>query len=377
MRIGVPKEIKDHEYRVALTPAGADALTRAGHRVIVEAGAGNESGFADEEYRSAGAELLVEASAVWETAEMIMKVKEPQPAEYRYFRKGLLLFTYLHLAAEPELTEALLQTSVTSVAYETIQSEDGSLPLLQPMSEIAGRMSVQIGARLLEKLGGGRGRLLGGVPGVSAAHVVILGAGVVGSNAAAMAVGLGARTTVLDVHVGRLRTLDEQYRNRITTIVSSPLEISEVVPTADLFISAILLPGKRSPKLLDEETVRRMKPGSVIVDVGVDQGSAVATMDRVTTHSHPTFTKHGVIHFGVANIPGAVPHTSTRALANATLPYAIQLAGAADLRTVAADTGYAALAKGINTIQGTVVHPGVAEAHGVECRALSDVLLNW
>lgn len=372
MNIGIPKEIKDHEYRVSLTPAGVDALTRKGNKVYVEKGAGEESGFTDQAYFSAGAYLVEETSTVWNTADLVLKVKEPQPEEFVYFRENLIIFTYLHLAAELKLTKALLQSGVISIAYETIQQSDGSLPLLQPMSEIAGRMSVQIGARLLERVNGGKGMLLSGIPGVPPAHVVILGSGVVGSNAAAMAIGLGARTTVLDINVNRLKALDDQYRNRIETVVSSPAEIEQRVPTADLFISGVLLPGKKSPCLVQEDVVRTMRDGAVIVDVGVDQGSVVETMDHATTHSHPTYIKHGVVHYGVANIPGAVPHTSTMGLSNATLPYVMEVA-ATGIETLVTKKTNTALAKGFNTIRGHLVHAGAAEAHGLQYTPMNEL----
>ncbi|MCY0885263.1 MAG: alanine dehydrogenase, partial [Firmicutes bacterium] len=326
MRIGVPKEIKPDEDRVALTPAGVLALTRAGHQVLVEQGAGTGSGFADAEYLQAGARLLPEAAAVWSEAEMVVKVKEPLPEEYRYFRADLVLFTYLHLAAAPELTRALVESGLGAVAYETVQLEDGSLPLLTPMSEVAGRMAPQVGAQFLERPQGGRGILLGGVPGVLPGRVVIIGGGIVGTNAARIAVGLGADVTLIDINPERLRQLDDLFHGSVRTLMSNEYNIAEAVRTADLLIGAVLIPGARAPHLVSEAMVASMAPGSVIVDVAIDQGGSIATIDRATTHSHPTYIRHGVVHYAVANIPGAVPRTSTLALTNATLPYIRRLA---------------------------------------------------
>jgi len=362
MIIGVPKEIKNNENRVALTPGGAAMLLAAGHQVLVEAGAGEGSGFADEAYRSEGATLLEDAAAVWNGSEMIMKVKEPLPAEYGYFRPGLTLFTYLHLAAAGDLAERLVQAGVTGIAYETIQLPGGALPLLTPMSEVAGRMSVQIGAHLLEKFYGGRGVLLGGVPGVPPADVVILGGGIVGTNAAKMALGLGASVVVIERNAERLRALDDIFGGRLRTLMSSPHNIAAAVQRADLLIGAVLIPGARAPRLVTEAMVRQMKPGAVIVDVAVDQGGSIETIDRVTTHSEPTYEKHGVIHYAVANMPGAVPRTSTLALTNVTLPYALALANKGVAQAVAANP---ALKLGVNTCRGAVTHPAVAEALGM------------
>ncbi|WP_010499011.1 alanine dehydrogenase [Paenibacillus elgii] len=371
MIIGIPKEIKNNENRVALTPGGAAVLREAGHSVIVEAGAGAGSGFSDDEYAKEGAQLLPSAAEVWGKAEMIMKVKEPLPAEFGYFREGLTLFTYLHLAAEPKLTEALVQHKVTAIAYETIQLPSGGLPLLTPMSEVAGRMSVQVGAQFLEKNYGGRGILLGGVPGVPPADVIILGGGIVGTNAAKMALGLGANVVVIERSAERLRYLDDVFHGRIRTLMSNPYNIANAVQKADLLIGAVLIPGAKAPKLVSEEMVRQMKPGAVIVDVAVDQGGSIATVDRVTTHSAPTYEKHGVLHYAVANMPGAVPRTSTLALTNVTIGYALELAGKGVIRAL---YGNPPLKLGVNTYQGHVTHPAVAEAVGLPYTGLDSLL---
>lgn len=371
MIIGIPKEIKNNENRVALTPGGAAVLRQAGHSVIVEAGAGAGSGFSDDEYAKEGAELLPSAAEVWGKAEMIMKVKEPLPAEFGFFREGLTLFTYLHLAAEPKLTEALVQHKVTAIAYETIQLPSGGLPLLTPMSEVAGRMSVQVGAQFLEKSYGGRGILLGGVPGVPPADVIILGGGIVGTNAAKMALGLGANVVVIERSAERLRYLDDAFHGRIRTLMSNPYNIANAVQKADLLIGAVLIPGAKAPKLVSEDMVRQMKPGAVIVDVAVDQGGSIATVDRVTTHSAPTYEKHGVLHYAVANMPGAVPRTSTLALTNVTIGYALELAGKGVTRAL---YGNPPLKLGVNTYQGHVTYPAVAEAVGLPYTGLDSLL---
>jgi len=357
MRIGVPKEIKNREYRVAITPAGVQALKDAGHEVWVQQGAGVGSGFADEEYVRAGAQM-VSAEEAW-SADMVLKVKEPLPEEYRYFRSDLLLFTYLHLAADRALTDALVQSGATAVAYETVQLDNGALPLLAPMSEVAGRMSVQVGAQSLEKPKGGLGVLLGGVPGVPPANVVIVGGGVVGTNAAKMAVGLGAQVTILDVNGQRLRELDDLFGGRVRTLMSNRYNIEEAVQQADLVIGAVLIPGKRAPKLVTRDMVAKMKPGSVIVDVAVDQGGCVETADRVTTHEQPTYTVDGVVHYSVANMPGAVPRTSTLALTNATLSYVLRLAEG----KLHEDP---ALLRGVNVAAGRITHRGVAESFDMD-----------
>ncbi|WP_126427451.1 alanine dehydrogenase [Brevibacillus marinus] len=357
MLIGVPKEIKDNENRVALTPAGVVAYRQAGHEVLVETRAGVGSGFSDEEYRRAGAQIVADAAEVWGRAEMICKVKEPLPSEYAYFRSGQILFTYLHLAAAPDLTRALMEKKVVAIAYETVQAENGSLPLLTPMSEVAGRMAVQAGAQFLQKPYGGKGVLLGGVPGVLPGKVVIIGGGVVGTNAAKMALGLGAEVTLLDVDAGRMRQLDDLFQGRIRTLMSNPQHIAEMVKEADLLIGAVLVTGARAPRLVSEAMVKTMAPGSVIVDVAVDQGGSIETIDRATTHSDPVYLKHDVVHYAVANMPGAVPRTSTVALSNVTVPYGLQLANKGYERAVRENRE---LARGVNVIDGRVVHEAVA-----------------
>ena len=364
MIIGVSKEIKNNENRVGLTPAGAEALVKAGHKVLVETGSGLGSGFADEDYTAVGAELISDKKQLFDKSEMIVKVKEPLPSEYDLFHEGQLLFTYLHLAAEPELTEALLKHKVTSVAYETVVGRDGrSLPLLAPMSEIAGRMSVQIGAQFLESRYGGAGVLLGGVSGVAPAQVVIIGGGVVGTNAAKMAVGLGARVTIIDLSIERLRYLDDVFGGRVATVSSNSYNIAQWVREADLLIGAVLVPGAKTPQLVTEDMIKTMKQGSVVVDVAIDQGGSIATCDHVTTHENPTFMKHGVLHYSVANIPGAVARTSTLALTNATLPYALTLAGKGWREACRQDAG---LAQGLNTVDGKITNQPVSEALGLE-----------
>ncbi|WP_124727264.1 alanine dehydrogenase [Staphylospora marina] len=371
MIIGVPKEIKNNENRVAITPAGVDALIQAGHEVIIETGAGIGSGFTDEQYEKHGARIMPSAAETWQNAEMILKVKEPQPSEYQYFRKDLILFTYLHLAAEPELTRALMDSGVAAIAYETIQLDNGALPLLTPMSEVAGRMSVQIGAQFLEKSKGGKGVLLGGVPGVLPGEVVIIGGGVVGTNAAKMAMGLGANVTLLDVNPDRLRQLEDLFGGRLRTLMSNSYNIAESVKKADLLIGAVLIPGRRAPRLVTEEMVKAMQPGSVIVDVAIDQGGSIETIDRVTTHSDPTYVKHGVVHYSVANMPGAVPRTSTIALTNVTIPYAVRIASKGLEKAVAEDR---ALARGVNVYKGAVTYQAVAESLGLEYVDLQTVM---
>lgn len=371
MIIGVPKEIKDNENRVGLTPAGVSAYKQAGHRVLVETQAGTGSGFSDEDFSAAGAEILGSAKEVWQQAEMICKVKEPLPAEYGFFRENLILFTYLHLAPERELTEQLCAKKVVAIAYETIQTDDGSLPLLMPMSEVAGRMSVQIGAQFLEKPHGGKGVLLGGVPGVTPANVVIVGGGIVGTNAAKMAVGLGAQVTILDINANRLRELDDLFQGRLRTLMSNQYNIAQAVKEADLLIGAVLIPGSRAPKLVTEEMVKSMSPGSVIVDVAIDQGGSIETVDRITTHSEPTYVKHGVVHYAVANMPGAVPRTSTIALSNVTIPYGLQLANKGYRAAIAQNQ---ALARGVNVLNGHVVYEAVATSLNLPYVPLDDAL---
>ncbi len=361
MVIGIPKEIKDHEYRVSLTPDGAATLCQKGHQVWVEVSAGEGSGFRDDEYRAAGASLAGSKAELFEQAELIVKVKEPMLSECRLFRPEHVLFTYLHLAAVPDVTKELLSRNVTALAYETTEAKDGSLPILKPMSEIAGRMSIQIGARYLEKAHGGRGVLLGGVPGVEPGRVVVLGAGVVGASAVRMAVGLGAQVTVINLDIERLRVLDDQYHGRVVTRAASSAAIEEAVCSADLVIGAVLVPGAKAPKLVSRAMVSRMRAGSVIVDVSVDQGGCVETT-RPTTHSDPVYLVDGVLHYCVANMPGIVPRTSTYALTNATMPYLTRLASDGLERAIRSDPG---LAKGVNLKAGKVTHAGVAESHGL------------
>ena len=359
MIIGVVKEIKNNENRVSLTPAGAEALRDAGHKVLVEAGAGLGSGFADEAYAGFGAEIISDKRQLFDASDMIMKVKEPLPPEYDLFHAGQILFTYLHLAPEPELTAALLKAKVTGIAYETIETANRSLPLLIPMSEIAGRMATQVGAHFLEKHEGGKGVLLGGVPGVAAARVVIVGGGIVGTNAARIAHGMGARVTIIDSSADRLRQLDDQFMGQVATVSSNRYNIASCVREADLVIGAVLIHGAKAPKLVTENMVREMEPGSVIVDVAIDQGGCVETSDHITTHSNPTFVKHGVIHYAVANMPGAVARTSTLALTNVTIQYALQIAGRG-WKTLAREN--AGFAKGINVTDGHLTYQAVAEA---------------
>ncbi|HJV16624.1 MAG TPA: alanine dehydrogenase [Bacillales bacterium] len=370
MFIGVPKEIKNNENRVALTPAGVVSFLNAGHNVLVENNAGIGSGFSNEDYANAGAQIIESASDVWAKSEMIMKVKEPLESEYEYFRPGLILFTYLHLAAEPALAQALKDKDVIAIAYETVEV-NRTLPLLTPMSEVAGRMATQIGAQFLQKFNGGQGILLAGVPGVNRGKVTIIGGGIVGTNAAKMAIGLGADVTILDLSPDRLRQLDDIFGNSIKTLMSNPFNIADAVKEADLLVGAVLIPGAKAPKLVSEEMVKSMKPGSVIVDVAIDQGGIVATSDHVTTHDNPTFEKHGVVHYSVANMPGAVPRTSTLALTNSTLPYALQLANKGVLKAVSEN---AALKLGVNVANGEVTYEAVAKDLGYNYVTVEEAL---
>lgn len=363
MKIGCPKEIKAQEGRVGLTPAGVDALVRAGHTVYMEKDAGINSGFTNEEYVAVGAEILNHAEEVYAIADMIIKVKEPLLPEYDLFKEGQILFTYLHLAPDPQQTQALLKKKVIGIAYETVQPADNSLPLLAPMSEVAGRLSIQTGAKLLESSFGGRGVLLGGVTGVERANVVIVGGGNVGLNAAKMAVGLGANVTIIDLNAKRLAYLDDIFGGRIQTLLSNPFNIAKAVENADLVVGCVLIPGAKAPKLVTEEMVMKMKPGSVLVDVAIDQGGSIETIDRITTHANPYFIKHGVLHYSVANMPGAVPRTSTLALTGATLPYALKIANMGAEAACKADP---ALMKGLNVYKGNVTYKAVADDQGLE-----------
>jgi len=358
MIIGIPKEVKNNEFRVSLPPGGARELVRHGHSVIVESGAGIGSGFTDDEYTQSGATVVQTPEEVWTRAEMVVKVKEPQPQEFGFLRDDLILFTYLHLAASEDLTRALMQSGVTGLAYETVESADGQLPLLQPMSEVAGRMATQIVAQYLEKPQGGRGILMGGIPGVKPAHIVILGAGTVGANAAQVALGMGAHVTLLDVNTERLRYLDEVLHGRLMTLYSNVGNVAESIATADAVIGAVLVAGARAPRLITRDMLSTMPRSSVIVDVAVDQGGCVETT-HPTTHSDPTYVVDGVLHYGVANMPGAVPRTSSFGLSNATLRYILKVANLGLFEAMDRDPG---LAKGLNLYQGQVTYPAVAEA---------------
>jgi alanine dehydrogenase len=357
MIISIPKEIKDNEYRVSMTPGGVSQLVRAGHTVLVEDGAGDGSAFSNDDFEQVGAEIT-STEAVWHKAEMVVKVKEPLPEEYHYLRPDLLLFTYLHLAADEILTKAMLESGVTGIAYETVELPNGALPLLIPMSEVAGRMAVQIGAHYLERPEGGRGKLLGGIPGVRPSEVVILGGGVVGTHAAQMALGLGANVTLMDINLDRLRTLTEFLHGNFTTWYANPFHTARAVRRADLVIGAVLIKGAKAPQLVTREMVETMKPGSVIIDVAVDQGGCIET-SHPTTHSNPTFTINGVIHYCVSNLPGAVPRTSTHGLSIATLPFVLTLANQGFAAAVKANL---ALAKGVNIYQRRITYQAVAEA---------------
>jgi alanine dehydrogenase len=370
MLIGVPKEIKREEYRVALTPAGAEALTHAGHQVLIEKGAGLGSGFTDDFYAAALAELVDTADEVWARAEMIMKVKEPIEPEWPRMREGQLIFTYFHFAASEPLTRAVMDSGAVALAYETVELPSGELPLLTPMSEVAGRMAIQEGAKYLERHSGGAGVLLGGVPGVLPGKVLILGGGVVGINAAKMAAGLGARVSIMDINLARLRYLDDVMPANVNLLFSTRYAVRKQLEDADLVVGAVLIPGKKAPSLVVREDLKNMKPGSVIVDVAVDQGGCVETI-KPTTHDDPTYTVDGVVHYAVANMPGGVPRTSTLALTNATLPYALTLAGHG---WKAACTGDPSLAKGLNVVDGKICYAGVAEAFGLAYHDVGDFL---
>jgi len=368
MIIGVPKEIKVKEFRVGMVPAGVKQFVEAGHKVFVEKGAGEGSGISDEQYVSAGAKILNLAKEVWEKADMIVKVKEPQESEHKFFREGLLIYTYFHLAAEPTLTKALLKSKVIAVAYETIELEDHSLPLLRPMSEIAGRMSIQVGAMALQKEHEGKGILLGGVPGVKKGKVTIIGGGTVGTNAAKMAIGLGAEVTILDVSIPRLNYLDDIFGSRVQTLYSNSTNIEESVLTSDLLVGAVLVPGARAPILVPESMVKKMSEGSVIVDVAVDQGGCIETV-KATTHENPTFKKHGVVHYCVSNMPGAVARTSTFALTNETTRWGLILASDGIEKAI---KKYKPIELGVNCYKGALVYKAVADSLGLEYTPLKE-----
>ncbi|KMY30159.1 alanine dehydrogenase [Lysinibacillus xylanilyticus] len=361
MKVGIPKEIKNNENRVAMTPAGVVTLTNAGHEVYIESGAGLGSSFTDADYVAAGAHIVETAKEAW-AQEMIMKVKEPVASEYDYFYEGQILFTYLHLAPELELTQALLNKKVVGIAYETVQLANGSLPLLTPMSEVAGKMATQIGAQFLEKNHEGKGILLGGVSGVPRGKVTVIGGGIAGTNAAKIAVGMGADVTVIDLSPERLRQLEDLFGRDVQTLMSNPYNIAESVKNSDLVVGAVLIPGAKAPKLVSEEMIQSMQPGSVVVDIAIDQGGIFESSDRVTTHDDPTYVKHGVVHYAVANMPGAVPRTSTIALTNNTIPYALQIANKGYRQACVEN---AALKKGVNTIDGHLVYKAVADSQGL------------
>ncbi|MFI5927818.1 alanine dehydrogenase [Micromonospora sp. DT44] len=370
MKVGIPREVKNHEYRVAITPAGVNEFTRSGHQVFVESGAGVGSSITDEEFAAAGAKILATADEVWDTAELVLKVKEPIAEEYHRMREGQVLFTYLHLAASKECTDALVDRKVTGIAYETVELPDRSLPLLAPMSEVAGRLAPQVGAFYMMRTGGGRGVLPGGVSGVYAAKTVVIGAGVSGMNAAAIALGLQSEVLLLDKNVARLRQADAIYRGHLQTVASNAYEIERAVLDADLVIGAVLVPGAKAPTLISNELVSRMKPGSVLVDIAIDQGGCFED-SRPTTHADPVYKVHESIFYCVANMPGAVPNTSTYALTNVTLPYALELANQGWRDALRGDP---ALALGLNTHDGQVTYGPVAEAHGMPVLPLAEVL---
>lgn len=370
MKVGVPREVKNHEYRVAITPAGVHEFVRHDHEVFIESGAGLGSSISDEEYRAAGASIVPSADDVWNSAELILKVKEPVGEEYHRMRKGQVLFTYLHLAASKACTDALVERHVTGIAYETVELADRSLPLLAPMSEVAGRLAPQVGAYTLMRQGGGRGVLMGGVSGVYAAKTVVIGAGVSGMNAAAIALGMQAEVLLLDKNIQRLREADRIYQGHLQTVASNLFEIEKAVLDADMVIGAVLVPGAKAPQLISNELVKRMKPGSVLVDISIDQGGCFED-SRPTTHAEPTYRVHNSMFYCVANMPGAVPHTSTYALTNVTLPYALELANRGWRAALQADP---ALAKGLNTYGGEVTYGPVADAHGMTHLPLKDVL---
>lgn len=371
VQVGVPTEVKDHEYRVAITPAGVQELTAQGHQVFVQAGAGLGSSISDGEYQAAGARILATADEIWDAGELVLKVKEPVAVEYERLRKDQVLFTYLHLAASKECTDALLAAGTTAIAYETVQLPDGTLPLLAPMSEVAGRLATQVGAYHLMKFSGGRGALLGGVPGVRPASVVVIGAGVSGQNATTIAVGMHADVTVLDRNVAKLRDVDARYGGRVRTVTSNSFELERAVLDADLVIGAVLIPGAKAPTLVSNELVSRMKPGSVLVDISIDQGGCFED-SRPTTHTDPVYPVHESVFYCVANMPGAVPHTSTYALTNVTLPYCVELANRGWRGALRTD---ATLAAGLSTFEGSLTNPSVAAAHGYQSIPIAEVLI--
>jgi alanine dehydrogenase len=370
MIIGVPKEVKDHESRVGITPAGVKALAEAGHKVLVETHAGELSAFTDDDYQSAGAEIVGSAHNVWGMADMVVKVKEPVEKEYGFFREGLVLFTYLHLAPLPDLTDKLLTKKVTGIAYETIRDKQGTLPLLTPMSEVAGRMSVQVGASYLEKEKGGRGVLLGGVPGVPPAKVCVIGGGIVGTNAAKIALGMGARVKIIDLNLNRLRELDDIFNGRLITVASNSYNVARATAEADLVIGGVLIPGAAAPKIVTKAMVANMKKGAVIVDVAIDQGGCIETA-RPTTHSDPAYEVNGVVHYCVTNMPAAVPNTSTLALTNATFPYVLRLARDGAKAAILSDDG---IREGVNTYDGRLTYNAVAQSQGKPWRAVREIL---
>lgn len=358
VEIGIPKEIMNYENRIALTPAGVHTLTSNGHKVFVEKSAGKGAGFSDEEYVEAGAKIVDTPEEAWDK-EMVMKVKEPLEEEYDYIKKDQIIFTYFHLASQPALTKVLVEKEAVAIAYETVQLEDRSLPLLTPMSEVAGYMATQIGAQFLEKTKGGKGILLSGITGVKPGNVTIIGGGVVGTNAAKRAVGLGANVTIFDLNPTRLKELTEYFGNSVNVLMSNELDIAEAIKEADLAIGSVLIPGAKAPVLVSEEMVQSMEEGSVIIDVAIDQGGNFATSDQVTSHSEPVFTKHGILHYAVPNMPGAVPRTATMGLTNATVPYALQIANKGYVQAAKDNT---AIAKGINVVKGQITNEGVATA---------------
>lgn len=370
MIVGVPKEVKDHESRVGITPAGVKALVEAGHQVLVETKAGDLSAFPDDEYQAAGAEIVGSAHNVWGLAEMIVKVKEPVEKEFGFLRDGLVLFTFLHLATLPELTGKLTSSKITGIAYETIRDRSGALPLLTPMSEVAGRMSVQVGASYLEKERGGRGLLLGGVPGVPPATVCVIGGGIVGTNAAKVALGMGAKVTIVDLNLNRLRELDDIFNGRVYTLASNSYNVARAVREADLVIGGVLIPGAAAPKIVTREMVSKMKKGAVVVDVAIDQGGCVETA-HATTFSDPSFVVNGVVHYCVTNMPAAVPNTSTLALTNATFPYVLKLAQHGAKAAIQADQG---IREGVNTFAGHLAYQAVAESQGKEWKPVKELL---